>query len=69
MMNRNVVSVWLLIVMLFGGACSNQAIYRNLQIQQQQACHKEPTPRAVRECLERADTSYETYRRQQASGA
>ena len=59
----------LLFLPLLSTACSNQAIYRNLQIQQQQACHKEPTPRAVRECLERAGTSYETYRRQQASGA
>lgn len=46
-------------------ACSNQAVYNNLQLQQQQACQEEPTPRAVRECLARVDMSYEQYRRQQ----
>lgn len=66
-MNKVTRLLLLISLSLASGACSNQAIYRNLQIQQQQACHQEPTPRAVRECLERADTSYETYRRQQAS--
>lgn len=45
-------------------ACSNRAIYEDMQIRQRNDCHKEPSPRAVRECLERVDTSYETYQRQ-----
>lgn len=55
--------LWGLTILLGLVACSNQAIYENMRIQQQNDCLKEP-PGRYDECIERADKSYDEYRRE-----
>lgn len=44
-------------------ACSNRAIYDNIRIHQRNECLKEP-PSRHKECMERANKSYEEYERE-----
>lgn len=55
----------LLILLLLVGvaACSNRAVYENIQIHQRNECMKQPSG-PYEECLERVNPPYEEYRRE-----
>ncbi len=63
-MGANPMNKLLILIVLLGlSSCSNRGIYENLRIQQRNDCLKEP-PARYDECVERADKSYEEYRRE-----
>jgi len=52
-----------LLIALSIGACSNKAIYDNIQLNNRNDCAKLP-PSQYDECMERANKSYEEYERE-----
>jgi len=54
---------WFLIAAFFLTGCSSKAIYENIQINNRNACTKEP-PSQYEKCIERANKSYEEYERE-----
>lgn len=44
-------------------ACSNKAVYDNIQLNQRNKCLKEP-PALYEECIKRTEKSYEEYQRE-----
>lgn len=52
-----------MIVVLLLGACSNKAIYDNIQSNNRMDCEKLPLSQ-YDECIERAEKSYDEYERE-----
>ncbi|MBU2887091.1 hypothetical protein KO507_15080 [Gilvimarinus agarilyticus] len=52
-----------LMSVLLVAACSNRAVYENVQHNQHQLCDREP-PGAQRECREQSSQSYSDYERE-----
>ena len=52
-----------IVVTLLIGACSNKAIYDNIQFNNRSDCAKLPTSQ-YDECIERASKSYDEYERE-----
>lgn len=60
MMNKTVFIALALITLT---ACSNKAVYNNIQLNQRNKCLKEP-PALYDECVKRTEKSYEQYQRE-----
>ena len=61
---RGTALLWLVALVTVGmSACSNRAIYDNLQVYQRQECRDQPMP-SQEQCLERARQSYRAYQRE-----
>ncbi|WP_455207887.1 hypothetical protein [Kaarinaea lacus] len=60
MIKNNSTFVFLLLVLLFIGSCSNKQMYEALQIKQKNDCQKLPHSE-YKECIERAEKPYEEY--------
>jgi len=55
-------AVFLIAVVSAGAACSNKALYENIQQNQLRACESLPVPQQA-QCKSQYDTTYEEYRR------
>ena len=61
---RDIMKIYLVTaVVLLIGACSNKAIYDNIQLNNRNDCAKLP-PSQYNECIERASRSYDEYERE-----
>lgn len=61
---RNVMRIYLLLIFtIFVGACSNKAVYENIQSNNRNDCAKLPQSQ-YDECLERTSKPYEEYERE-----